>query len=206
MRNEIVVMQVLRVPPLGKLVIEVNKQRYESLAEVTDENIRRLILAAAGELINFAGGYEALVETGVAAPVTPARPTETPAAPPSIEPTREQQQAEFLASLEAQRDELKTAPPPPEPSLANVVRPRPKKARPPVASQDMNIIAQIDALLQKQITDDPSLAERSIHLEQDPTGGLRIEVDGTYYQRPADIKEPKIQVCIKRALKEWESS
>lgn len=197
-------MQVLRVPPLGKLVIEVNKQRYENVMAITDENVGRLVLAAVGELIDFAGGYDKLVDAGVAPPLVTAPVTPPPAETPP-EPSREQQQAEFLASLEAQRDELKSAPPPREPSLVNAVRPRPVKKQ-PEPDRALDIVAQIDAILQRYVLADPDLAERSIHLDQDPSGGLRIKIDGTYYQRPAEIQEAKIQTYIKRALKEWESS
>ena len=52
MRRELEVMRVLRVPPLGKLVVEVDNVRYENLAEITDEKAKRVLLAAIGELID----------------------------------------------------------------------------------------------------------------------------------------------------------
>ena len=68
MRRELEVMRILRVPPLGKLVAEVNGERYQNLSEITDEKARRVLLAAIGELIDFAGSYQALVDAGVASP------------------------------------------------------------------------------------------------------------------------------------------
>ena len=66
MQNEVEIMRVLRVPPMGKLVVSFNGQRYESIAELSEENVRQLMQAAIGELITFAGGYQTLVDAGVA--------------------------------------------------------------------------------------------------------------------------------------------
>jgi hypothetical protein len=213
MRNPIEVMRVLRVPPLGKLVVEVNGQRYENLSEITEDNLRHRLLAAVGELIVFAGDYKTLVDAGVAPPLAPPGGPLTPAmeqiSPTPAQPTLEKQQATFLASLEAQREATKaTASAKPRFSILRNSQP-PLEAKMAGASDSaggLNIVDQIDAILQKHIAADPALAGRSIHLVQDPAGGLRIEVDGHFYQRPREIEEDEIQQVIKQALKEWESS
>ena len=203
MRKEIEIMRVLRVPPLGKLVVEVNGQRYESLSEIKEENVRHLLLAAIGELMIFAGGYKKLADAGVAPPLN----TPEPAAAEG--PSLTEQQASFLASLEAERDALKATPSPrPRPPVLSGVQPRVEPARTPPASEtkSLNLVEQIDAMLQRYVAAEPGLAGRSIHLVQDPNGGLQIEVDGKYYRRPREIEDRKIQLVIKRALKDWESS
>lgn len=203
MRNVIQVMQVLRLPPMGKLVIDVSDKRYESWADITDDNVRRLLLAAIGELVGYVGGYEKLVDAGMAPPLmSSAAPTAfAPSAAP--QPTIQEQQAAFLASLEAQRDALLEAPPPRKPSIVGGLRPKPLET--PAPEGKASVVEQIDAILQRHLAADPNLLGRSIHLEPDPEGGLQIEVDGTYYKRPAEIKDPNIQIHIKRALEEWES-
>lgn len=204
MQNDIRVMQVLRVPPLGKLVVEVNQQRYETAADLADEHVRRLLLMAIGELVDFAGGYAKLVEVGASPPlVQPADPAPASAAATSRE--LEKKQSAFLASLEAERDRMKTAPLGREPSVLGRLRPPPVSETPAV-TRELDIVSQIDAILQRLVTADPNLAERSIHLVQNPSGGLLIEVDGVRFQRPAEIREPRIQIHIKRALKEWGGS
>lgn len=203
MRKEIEIMRVLRVPPLGKLVVEVNGQRYKNLSEIKEENVGHLLLAAIGELMTFAGGYQKLADAGVAPPLN------TPEPAPQAEASLTQQQANFLASLEAERDALKSAPPsgPRFPVLSGI-QPKVEPARPPSVSEakSPNLVEQIDALLQRYVAAEPELAGRSIHLVQDPNGGLQIEVDGKYYRRPREIEERNIQLVIKRALKDWESS
>ena len=40
----------------------------------------------------------------------------------------------------------------------------------------LSLVEQVDAILQRYLLDDPELAERKIHLVQDPNGGLIIDV------------------------------
>lgn len=199
MRRELEVMRVWRVPPLGKLEVEVDGQRYQNLSEITDEKARRVLLAAIGEMIDFAGNYQALVNAGVAPSISPAK----------ADPPLEQQQAEFLARLEKDRDVLKGAPPP-KPPLA--VLGGVKLSEEALAAQEaarkrpLSVAEQIDEILQKHVVAVPELAERSIHLAQNPEGGILIEVDGKNFDKPADIPEPMIQELIKRAVKEWDAA
>lgn len=206
MRNEIRVMQVLRVPPMGKLVVEVNQRRYQKLSEAREQNVKRMLLTAIGELVGFAGGYEKLVEAGVAPALGPGTHSPVASMPAGAQTTNEEKQAAFLASLEAERDALKQVPPAREPSVLGRFQPLTQTGRLSPAYGELNIVDQVDAILQRYLAGDSEFAHRSVHLEQDPSGGLRIRVDGDYYQRPAEIKEPKIQMFIKRALQEWEST
>lgn len=202
MDNEIEVMRVLRVPPMGKLVVEVGGQRYERLADVTNPAVRQRLTAAVGELIVFADGYKTLVDAGVAPPLMaepPARPTEAAPASPELEAQR----AAFLASMERQRDAM-AAEANMTPNPANVISAAVRN-EPATAVPSSGIVGQIDAILQKHVRAEPKLEGRSIHLEQAPAGGLRIKVDNEVYQRPAEIREKEVQLVIKMALKEWEA-
>lgn len=204
MRQEIEIMRVLRVPPLGKLVVEVSGQRFQALAEVNHAKAEQRLLAAIGELITFAGGYQALVDAGVAPPVQqPAKP----APPPEDESPAESgqlttQQARFLAELEAKRDALRREPPPPQLSAVTSPSPAVLPARP---GGKATMADQIDAILQRHLAADPEMAARTIRLRENPAGGLRIEIDGHFYDRPREIPELAIQRLIKKALKEWEA-
>ncbi len=201
MRRELEVMRILRVPPLGKLVVEVNDDRFENLSEINDEKAKRVLLAAIGELISFAGSYETLVNEGVAPPVVVSQPVHETG-------PLEQRQAEFLARLEAERDAAKNAPPPkPKFPILGGIQSRPDtllESKP--AQKELSVAKQIDTILQKHVLSDPEMANRSIHLVQDPAGGILIEVDGKRYQKPGDIPEPQIHLLIKRAVKEWDAA
>ena len=203
MDNEIEVMRVLRLPPMGKLVVEVSGHRFERLADIPNASVKQRLMAAIGELIVFTDGYNSLVDAGVAPPLK----VEMSRRQGDQEPATaeiEAQRAAFLASLERERDALVTqanmAPDPQHVISAAARDETPQIERP------KSIVEQIDAVLQKHIQAEPTLEGRSIHLEQAPAGGLRINVDGQIYQRPAEIKEKNVQLVIKMALKEWEAN
>jgi hypothetical protein len=210
MKDELEIMRVWRIPPLGKLVIEVNGQRYKQLADIRDPKLKQRLLAAIGEMISFAGEYQTLVDAGVSPPLTPSQPQKSEESDPE---TLTPEQAEFLARLEAERDELATRKPTrgrarlskePEPLVVFTETGDVKPAESP--SGPKSIAEQIDAILQKQLATQPELTGRSINLEQNPNGGLRINVDGAYYDKPADIPDRQVQLAIKMAVKAWNSA
>ncbi len=196
MKNEIEVMRVFRVPPRGQLAVEINGQRYENISEIEAANWRQLTLTAVGELIHFAGGYQALVDAGVAAPAGP------PSSPPGGDPplTPEEQQAQFLAEQQAQLDAAKASKP-----KARATPPIAPKTETAAAAPPLSLLEQIDIVLQKYVLADPELANRSIHLTGSEEGGVHVNVDGKIYENPRDIEDSRIKLAIKMALKEWES-
>ncbi|MEM7115639.1 MAG: hypothetical protein AAF614_24570 [Chloroflexota bacterium] len=176
MRDEIEVMRVLRLPPMGKLAVEAKNQRYDTLADVPDKKMQQLIKTAVGELVAFAGGYQTLVDAGVAPPLAanPTTPSEAAAVPASNSDIRP------------------------------VARETAVSAAPPANS--LNIVDGINSILEQKLTADPALKERTVKLINNPGGGLQINVDGTYYQQLEKIEEQNIQNLIRQALKEWENS
>ena len=201
MQNELEIMRVLRVPPMGKLVVSFNEQRYASITEISETNVRQLMLAAIGELVTFAGGYQSLVDAGIVPPLAPTSPTAV-----SDNSDDNSTEAErFVSQMEHERDVLKNAPAPPNPSILANLRPRPARNE-ASANKMLSLVEQVDAILQRHLLADPELAQRKVHLVQHPSGGLIIEVDGKRYERPREIDDPRIQMMIKRALKEWEAA
>jgi hypothetical protein len=198
MRDEIEVMRVLRVPPMGKLLVAVGGARHSALAEVKDPALRQRLLAAIGELVVFAGGYDRLLEAGVAPPLGP--PAVSPQKPE--EPLSAEQEA-FLASLQ---EELKST-----------VRRAPSNVPGAVTQVELaafagaqtegsatNLVADIDRILQRHLASEPSLAGHNIHLEQPPDGALRIRVDDRIYAHPRDIEDETVRRVLRAALTEWE--
>jgi hypothetical protein len=195
MDNEIEVMRIYRVPPMGKLVVVAGERRYHKLEEIEEPAVRQRVKAAVAELIVFTDGYEALVKEGLAPPLAGAND----ALPESMN----ERQAAFLASLQR---ETKTTQQPggPEPVSPNVPGRRGSKARRGREPAPINVVEQLDILLQKHLAASPKLAHRNIRLEEDPAGGMRIQVDGTFYARPTEIEDVQIRTAIRNALKEWD--
>lgn len=182
MDNEMVVMSVARVPPMGKLVVDSLGARYESLAEVPDEAVRRLLTAAIAELVVFAGGYDKLVQAGLAPPL---------AADSSIPSTMEERQAAFESAVARQMEELLA-----EPSAG----PGPVAD----AEEPLSIPDQINPIIERHLAADAQLSGHVVKLEQDLKGNLSVVCDGKVYERPDMIEDAAIRRAIRAALSEWD--
>ena len=216
MDKSIEIMRVLRVPPLGKLVVEVGGKTYTQWSELPEGRARQLVLTAIGELVAFEGGYQKLVDAGVAPPIAPPAPvgrTEEPLTPA---------QAAFLESLRgtdkpapddpellvrqlAAQEAPPTAAPSPVPAPAPVappaaVPPPPPPPTPPPTAEDP--IAQLNQILQKHVATAPELAGQLILLEE-RGGGVQLNVNGTYYAKPSEVPNPLIRLLVKTARQEW---
>ncbi len=206
MRKELEMMRVLRVPPMGKLVVEVSGQRFELLSEINHAKVEQRLLAAIGELITFAGGYSALVDAGVAPPIQPTKQAAvSQGESQTVDAELAARQARFLAELESQRNALRGDLPMPKITDLESAPPLPM-APPPKPVTEQSLADQIDAILQKHLASDPEMAHRIIRLRENPSGGLRIEIDGHFYDRPREIPELPIQKLIKQALRDWEAT
>lgn len=179
------IMRILREPPLGRLIVELDARHYQKLTDIEDHRVRQRLLAAVGDLISFAGGYQVLVDAGLAPPLQI-----SPESPEVLA----RKQAAFLRAMEGERE--------PDEELPFV---QPPAAAPAPKTKALNLIEQIDAILQRVVEADPQLDGRSIHLEQGPSGSLLIRVDGKHYTQPAEIPDRNIQLAIKMALKEWDN-
>ena len=201
MRREMEMMRILRVPPMGKMVVEIQKHRFESLAELEgDDKAIRIINTAIGELVSFAGGYQALVDAGVA-------PALVSSVPEKSEVTLTTQQAAFLAQLEAEQAALR------HPEVEDVVIPdklplpiSPAPSPPLPAASALSVVEQIDEVLQGLVGQAEEFNGRSLHIIQNPAGGVSIDVDGKRYPSPDAIEDPIAQALVKKALKQWENS
>lgn len=193
MDNEIEVMRIVRIPPRGQLVVQVGENRFNQISEISNEALGRRVLAAVGELVVFANGYDALVTAGVAPPLSTGGGGQ---GAPYAE-TLEERQAAFLAALEEQRDaELAAVP----------VEAAPKPVVEEAEAEVLSIVDQINPLLQKQVNLNPELRGRDIHLEEQADGGLSICVEGQLYARPEQIEDIRIRKAIAAALKEWDAT
>ncbi|MBP7997975.1 MAG: hypothetical protein KA314_20505 [Chloroflexi bacterium] len=193
MRKEMEVMRIFRVPPLGKIVVEVGSNRYLNLDEIPEPEAKRRVVAAIGDLLVFAGGYQRLVDADVAPPLPLNLAGANRGPLPPLPTTRD---LAVTPPRIAAANEKSTAP---------VSRPVATGPLNEAASATMmNIAAQIDEILQRHIATIPALSSRVIHLKQSASGGLVIEVDGQSFKRPNEIDDKEVRDVIKRALKEWE--
>lgn len=195
MEGTIEVMRVVRVPPLGKLVVAVGEERYDKLSDVRDPASRQRLIAAIGELVIFADGYDALVAAGVAPPATS---DESEAL--SMDERRER----FLSRMKRQTDSLRM----PDTADLNAKDSTTDTGTTSESAHDPSlarIVSQLNAILERRIRGNPELESRTIQVLTTDDGNLRIEVDGSYYKRPSEIRDEAAREVVGEALKEFNS-
>lgn len=200
MEKVVEVMRIKRLPPMGKLVVEVGNQRYERLSQLPNDVIKQLVLAAIGELIVFADGYQTLTDAGVAPPIV-GRISDGDF---EVDTSISEREAVFRATIEEERLAALT-----DARRKDVAEPQQGKedtrVDPTQLEEDLDIAGQVNVFLQKQVQQTPELRGRSINISGDATGSLSIFVDGRIFDTPAEIKDQLVRAAIQEALKEWEA-
>ncbi len=80
----------------------------------------------------------------------------------------------------------------------------PPTAQQPPPPQGDSIAAQIEAFLQYKLQHS-EFSARSIHVREAIGGGVRIEVDGHFYEGIGDVIDPDVREFLRRTIKEWEA-
>jgi hypothetical protein len=188
--DSIELLRVWRDVSDGSLIIEIAGQRFTSLADLRAANLDR-------RLMNVVRDLTTMLRAMPPAPPTAAPPSPLPAPPQAAAPND------------------KPAPPDDEgmPSLApgalfkqmgrvaRGYRPESVEETPMLSIPD-----QIEALLQKRLVDHPEFAEREIHVRPSPHGGVRIEVDGEFFDGVGEVADDQVRALIQDVVREWEKT
>jgi len=212
------VMRVIREPQTGRILVEVNGQRYGHIREIQDAQVGRRVLWAIADLLRFTGGMAANPQAlkniappeEATAPAAPAQPVETATARPAQ--VQSHPQPEGAPTAPPLAPSL-TPPPtsmsqPASPSLANVGQTITTFFRrglePAPTFRPMSFIDQIEAILQRRIEALPQPLPVEVHVQSAPDGSLQIEVGYRIYHSPAEVPDPQIRRLIQDAVAEWE--
>jgi hypothetical protein len=192
----------------GALIVEIHGQRYRSLGEITDAQVGRRFLGNVKALAHFArlGDVEIPDEWGAEAP------------PPPRGESAAFSQSEWQSRSVPPAQSSQPLPPPPPPPSPPAARPaespsllgglfgRGAKPTEPEEEIDVRPMAeQIEELLQYRLTASPDLRHRSIHVRSAVDGGVRIEVDGRYYDGVGDVEDEDVREFIQSIIREWEA-
>ncbi len=167
---------VMRDAASNDWVVEINGMRYISLKEVHDDRAASKVLAALSGLQAFAGIVPAAQRDLTPVAVTPTTTPAPAANAPKIDPSVAQAMAQSGPPLS-----LPQYPAPPN-----------------------SILAQIETILQRNLSRNPELAERRIHMGAAADGSLLIEVDRQFYHHADEITDAPVRDFIKAAIHEWE--
>jgi len=230
--NTAELLRLLRHPQTGQLMVEVAGKRYNKLTDITDREVGQYILELAANFLAFTNGVVA-TEAGVksvylpkvkqtpqpllkSAPVTtlpdpddvpsprPEPGKQKPPEEPLVPPPPPEAEAAFLASLQ----DLQTTPQPPPPTTQSrgfFGLSRPSKESTPAIPQ-FNLAGEINQIVQTRLMASPLAETTKIEILSDPSGGIRIKVNGQIYAGPDDVLDPDIKTLIKDSIKQWERS
>jgi len=113
------------------------------------------------------------------------------------------------APAPAQQPAAQSAPARPASAPASSPAPASRPAPPPAVEGDDaaaapgSIVAQIDSILQAQITGTP-LVEKGIRLQESPEGSVIVWVGIQKYQGIEDVPDEQIKAAIRAAISAWE--
>jgi hypothetical protein len=169
----------------GALIVEIGGQRFESVEELQRADLERRFLNVMRDLDSMARQ-------------SPASPSASPSAPPSARrapAAKDQDPDEGPPSLS------------PGAMLRQMTRVAMGQAPEPVEEvPDLSIADQIEAVLQAQLADLPEFDQRDIHVRPSPEGGVRIEVDGQFYDGVGEVDDSDVRDLLADVVREWEAN
>lgn len=99
--------------------------------------------------------------------------------------------------------------PPARPAPQPVPEPRAPETRASASHTDISpddLAGQIDMFLQRKLQTEPELAARGIRIHSAAGGGVRIEVDGQFYESVGDVEDEAVRQYIQQTIAEWQAS
>lgn len=105
---------------------------------------------------------------------------------------------------------MPTPPKPTEPEPIKAFEPPSKSPASEVLEEDedaepVSIVDQIEETLQQRLREHPNFRYRTMHIRQAPDGGVRVEVDGTFFDGVGDVADEEAKAFIQSVIREWEA-
>lgn len=174
-------MRVWRDLSDGSLIIQIGDQLIRNLGELQSPDLARRFNVIVRDLAALAGN-----------PPAPTAPPREPAVLPVV-------------PVNGMPGSLRP-PAMPEPELpkpGGIFPRRPKAPGPEMPSR--SVAEAVEEFLQFRLASTPGFATRSIHVRPAHDGGVKIEVDGHYYETIGDVVDPDVRDFLSGMMKEWEA-
>jgi len=205
----------------GTWEIAVNGEHYPNLEAVPDNAVRQNVVAGLKEVVAFARSYVQKDQAAKKppAPAIPPQPVRQSAVrqPPAREPAVRLSATPTAVAPDSRVPPVEkpvTAPAAaPQATLSPTDRPRVfLKDEPTLKRSDaaptimtaLDLAREIGEIVTEMQARIPSLAQRSIKLQNAPSGGVCFAIDGIVYADVNEIPDADIQALIRAATKEWE--
>jgi hypothetical protein len=182
----------------GRLAVEVMGKRYHRLSEIEDDGLRRRVMLAAAEMVEF---------TGVLGDAEPRL------LPPdeavhwredlrrAISPSDADRTEAFLQAAAEQAGQEALAPVTLVGSLQQALR-----GSKPDSPEELSLVDEIDQIVQRRLSLTRGLQGRSLHLRRSDGEEIVFEFDGVEYASIDDIPNHTARLLIQDAIREWEET
>ena len=210
------VLALVRDEAGGPIKVEIEDDKYASLAEIEDPKLKRQVMDVALELIQFTGAlgegaqslvplnesdswredmressHSALEQARTPLPGEQARPV--PPAPDEVE-------ERFLGLLTEMGQESTQ---PQKPSLTSSIQ-RTLRPSPAETEGPRSFVDDIEEIVQRRIQLIPALAGRGLHVRSGPGGKVLFAFEGQDYQGVDAIPNLTARQVVKDSIQEWD--
>lgn len=175
------VMRVWRDVNDGSLIIQMGSQRYRSAAEIRNPDLLRRFSAVVRDLWNMINGQA------------------NPTIPPPPQAVRLPADTGSIGNLRASEAEPKK--PGGLKKLVQQVSGAPKTT----ADKPKGIAEAVEEFLQYKLLGSPEFSVHSIHIRPGLDHGLRIEVDGHFYDSIGEVVDVDVREFLFAMMREWEA-
>lgn len=210
------ILSLVRKEVGGPLEVEIGGKKYASLADIKDPQLRRQVVDAALELIQFTGVLGQ-------APSAPAPAVETIT---WREDLRESSQEELnrihaktsgngsepvaVASPEVEEQFLnlltemgQSSQRPEKPGITAAMRQR-RLPKLPEEDTSRSFVHEIEEIVQRRIHTVPALHARDLHVQLGDSGSVRFVYEGIEYERLEEVPNLTAQKLVQDCIAEWD--
>jgi hypothetical protein len=203
------VMRVIRSEQTGRIVVEVNGQRYAHIREIGDAEVGRSVLWAIADLIRFTEGIAANPEAVRSAAQHAAQKQGPPIADetaPTVRPGLPTSQLPGTVAASSQPDQRSGAPSRARYDMLGFFRRGLEPTAPvPSTAEQRSFVDEIEAILQESIQQYSVPPPYEVHVRTGPEGQLQVEVGQEVYSSVDEIPDTVVQGLIRAAVAEWEN-
>lgn len=186
------VVAILRDPRDGRLVVQINSTGYRTLMGSPETKQEFLsVMRELSTIVNEPDDNPPAVEETIEPEPAPTSKRST-STPPPVGPS-----GEMPGDLPTYKLDDSLIPP-----QKGGLFSKPKYEAAPVP--ELNIAAAIEAYLQHKLRHTSEYTGREIHVLSAPGGGVRIQVDGDYYEAVSDVTDDDVREFLSSTIQEWQ--
>lgn len=196
------IITVLRDPRDGRLVVQIDNTAYRTLKDTPDVKKSFLkVMRELSDVVNEPDDHPPVPEDDYEEAPSPEpsadeQPVYVPQPKIDLPPSNDGLMPGDLPSYKLD-DSVPIAKP-----SGGLFRSAPKGTPEPLP--ELNIAASIESYLQHKLQFVPEYTGRQIHVHSAPGGGVRIQVDSTFYEAVGDVQEPDVRAFLQTTIEEWQ--